>query len=76
MKNTYTVKYLPPGCWKWRKHNNVIGDGLDAGFRFLLTDDDKIIHFPLDSEVIFPPERQRIIEKKMSKEAGIPVMRN
>lgn len=75
MKETYTVKYRQPGQIFWRKVKNVKGDGVQDKFRFVTREDDSIVYFSLDAEVIFPSERQAIIAHKMSKEAGQPIQR-
>lgn len=75
MKETYQVKYRQPGQWFWRKVKNVKGDGVESSFRFFHLDDDTLIYISCNSEVIFPPERQRIITDKMSREVGQPIVR-
>ena len=76
MIEAYTVRYRQPGQWLWRRVRNVRGDGVEPGqFRWLALADDSILYVSLRAEVRFPPERQRIIERKMSRDAGQPVMR-
>jgi hypothetical protein len=76
MRLTYWIKYRQPGQVFWRKVRNVIGDGVEAGlFRFVQTEDDTLIYFSLDAEVIFPAQRQKVIAELMSKEAGQQVQR-
>lgn len=75
MRMAYPVKYRQPGQWIWRRLKNVIGDGVEAKFRFFHLENDSIVYISLDAEVIFPPERQAIITHQMNKEAGTPVVR-
>lgn len=76
MIETYTVRYRQPGQWLWRRVRRVRGDGIEAGqFRWLAMEDDSLLYLSLQAEVYFPPERQEIITRKMSREAGQPVMR-
>ncbi len=78
MKKTYNVKYKLPNGWLWKSIKNVIGDGMEPenGFRFFHLENDTIIHLPIYTAVIFGPERQKVIEKEMSKEIGQPIQRN
>ena len=71
----YTVKYRVPGKFFWKKLQHVIGDGLQNTYRFFTLEDDTQVHVPLHSEIIFSPERMRVIEKNLSKEAGQPIQR-
>lgn len=76
MIETYTVRYRQPGQWLWRRVRNVRGDGVEPGqFRWLALADDSLLYLSLQAEVRFPPERQQIIERKMSRDAGQPVTR-
>jgi hypothetical protein len=71
----YTVKYRQPNQWFWRTIKRVKGDGIEHTYRFFHTEDDKIIFVSQQAEVVFMPDRQREIEKKMSREIGQPVTR-
>ena len=75
MKETYLVKYRQPGQWFWNKIKNVKGDGVEGSFRFFQTGDDRLVYISAHAEVIFPPERQAIIAKQMSREIGQPIQR-
>jgi len=72
---SYTVTYRAPGKVFWRKVKGVYGDGIEKSFRFLTLEDDTQIHFPINSEVIFSPNRMRVIEKNMSRDAGQPIQK-
>ena len=76
MKDTYTVKYRQPGQWLWRRVKGVRGDGVEGMFRYFHTDDDAILYVSAQAEVLFPPQRQQVITKQMSKHAGTPVVRD
>ena len=76
----YTVKYKMLGQRFWTKVKNVRGDGISPSdenplFRYLVKDDDTVIHLPLNTAIIFAPERARAIERKMSQEAKQPIQR-
>ena len=82
----YTVKYKLPGQRLWTTVKNVRGDGIQFDvdregatnmplFKYLVKDDDTVIQFPLDTTVIFAPERAQAIERKMSREAKQPIQR-
>jgi len=75
MKETYPVKYRSPGRRFFKTVKNVKEDGMTDKFRWLRLENDILIHFPMDSEVIFTEERQAVITHQMSREAGIPVQR-
>jgi len=87
--DSYTVKYKLKEDWFWTTIKNVIGDGItsrlvDSGefinlpepFRFFTTIDNKMIHIPYQAQVIFSKERDIIISKRMSKQAGQQIQRN
>lgn len=57
----------------WRKFDKIQGDGIEGGFRYFLTADERLIHFPKESEVEFSAERTNAIAKNMSREIGQPV---
>ena len=75
MKDTYKVKYRAPHKMFFKTIKNVLEDGVTEYFRWVRLEDDTLIHFPLDSEVIFPKERQDVITYQMSKAAGQPIQR-
>jgi hypothetical protein len=76
MIEEYTVKYRQPGQLFWRKLKRVTGDGFDGGARFFRTVDDNIVWVSTQAEVIFGPQRQKVVVYRMSKEAGQPVQRS
>jgi hypothetical protein len=75
MKHTYYIKYRQPGQIFWRKLKGVIGDDIKDNFRVFHLESDYIVYISIGAEVIFPPERQKVILDKMSKEAGLQVQR-
>ena len=76
MRETYTVKYRQPGQLFWRKIKNVIGTEAKPGLFWVFhTEDDSLYYVSISAEVFFPPERQAIITKQMSREAGQQIQR-
>ena len=73
---TYSCRYRVPKRLFWTKLKNVVGDGIEPNFRFLVLEDDTTIYIPVESEVIFCPKRAKSIEKAMSKETGAQIQRN
>ena len=72
----YTVKYRKPGSFLWTTLKRVKFDGIEPDlFRWFHLDYDHMIYIPLHMEVKFSKERWTAIERKMSKEAGQPIMR-
>lgn len=73
---TYTVKYRKPGSFLWTTLKRVKFDGIEPDlFRWFHLDDDQMVYIPLHMEVKLSKERWTAIERKMSKEAGQPIMR-
>lgn len=81
---TYTVKYRQPGQWFRRTVRRVVKDGfvtnkdgsLSSGsFRYLQTEDDRMLYFSIHAEVWFPKKRNQLVEKKVSRDAGQPIQR-
>jgi hypothetical protein len=72
---SYTVKYRQPGQWRWRKLKRVIGDGVEFAYRFFHLENDRIVFVSQQAEVVFLPDRQKSIQRKMAKESGQPVQR-
>lgn len=74
---TYTIKYKKKGQWFWRSIKNVVGDGMESDYRFFHLLNDTLRFIPShETEFDFAEDRQKAIEKKMSKEAGIQVQRD
>lgn len=75
MKDSYTIKYRQPGQIFWRKLKNVTGDGVENSYRFFHRTDDSIVFLSQQAEVIFCPDRQKVITQRMSKQSGQPIQR-
>lgn len=69
----YRCKYRQKGQWFWRTLKNVIGDGIEANFRFFTLEDGSMIYIGIDAEVVFFKDREASIAKSISREAGIPI---
>jgi len=71
----YSVKYKLPGQWLWHKVKGVKGDGFiaETNARFLTLVDETRIEIPVTATFRFSPNRFRLTEKQMSREAGQPV---
>jgi len=71
----YTVKYKLLGQWFWRKVKGVKGDGFlsETNARFLILSDETRIEIPVTSTFRFSPNRFRLTEQQISREAGQPV---
>jgi len=75
MKEMYNVKYKVIGQWFWKTLKDVKMDGIEERFRWFHLDDDSLVHLPIDTVVVFPPHRQKVIEFQMSKVIGQPISR-
>lgn len=72
----YSAKIKIPGTWGWSRFKNVIGDGIEGTFQFLILSDQTYIRFPLNAMVVFSKERHYAILEKMERESGQKIISN
>lgn len=76
MMRIYAAKAKIPGIWGWNKFNNVVSDGIEGMFQFLILEDQTYIRFPLNAMVVFSKERHYAILEKMERESGQKIISN
>jgi hypothetical protein len=72
----YSAKVKLPGGWRWEKFENVVGDGVEAAFQFLVLEDQTYIRIPLNALIVFSKERYYTIHSNMEREIGQKIPTN